>query len=78
MMFGAIARVRLTYERIDWTAELRMDPPRVDVWCGIEWWGQWEWIDEAIGSRLQGSRYIRRVTLNAIADAIRDRESKRR
>lgn len=77
-MSDAIARVRLTSHGTGWTAELRTDPPRVDVWAGVEWFGQWEWIDEAIGSRLQGHRYMTRKTLDTIAEAIRDRPDRRR
>ena len=35
-----VAKVRLTHERAGWTAELRLVPPRVDVWCGVDWIGQ--------------------------------------
>lgn len=56
------------------TAELRDDhgKPRVDIWRGVMWIGQWAWTGTELGEEIsRSSLRISPETLVALAESIR-------
>ncbi len=71
-----VLRVRFRCAGRDWTAELRGLPEpltRVDLWRGVDWCGQWQWLGDRFGKRLARgyhSRYVKDEVRAAAAQAL--------
>lgn len=69
-----VLRVHFRCGGHNWTAEFRGEPlTRVDLWRGVDWCGQWQWLGDSIGFCLQRgyhSRYVRPDVRAAAAQAL--------
>jgi hypothetical protein len=72
---AVLAKARFRADGATWCAEAHqlneLAGMRIDVWCNVEWLGQWLWKDGAIAERKYGQRRLPDSVRTAVEAALR-------